>query len=40
VTRGIGVGIFTQTMKKNPRLTYAVTGTTAIFSFLTDIAKS
>ena len=37
VGRGIGVGLFTQTMKKNPRLTYAVTGTTIVFSFLTDI---
>jgi len=37
VGRGVGVGLFTQTMKKNPRLTYAVTGTTIVFSFITDV---
>jgi hypothetical protein len=37
ITRGIGVGLFTHTMTKNPRLTYAVAGTTAVFSFISDI---
>jgi hypothetical protein len=35
----IGLGLFAQTMKKNPRLTYTVAGTTAVFSFLSDCAK-
>ena len=38
--RGLASGAFIHTLKKKPRLTYTVTGTVAIFSFLTDIAKS
>ena len=32
INRGIATGVFTQTMKNNPRLTYTVVGTTAVFS--------
>ena len=40
VTRGMGAGLFTQTMKKNPRLTYTVAGTTAMISFVSDLVDS
>ena len=39
VARGIATGVFTQTMKANPRLTYVVAGSTAVFSFVTDLVE-
>jgi len=36
----MGAGLFTQTMKKNPRLTYTVAGTTAMISFVSDLVDS
>ena len=37
INRVIATGVFTQTMKNNPRLTYTVVGTTAVFSLFVDI---
>jgi hypothetical protein len=39
ITRGIATGVFAQTMKNNPRLTYAVVGSTAVFSFVSDLVE-
>jgi hypothetical protein len=40
INRGTVTGLFTHTMTKNPRLTCAVAGTTAVVSVLSDYFKA